>query len=369
MRTRWVLAFMAATALLWSGPAVAQATEDLQTEIRQIERQLEEMDDLKARLADLESRLETTEKQQKKAATGEKIKLSGYIQSRYTDEEDAAGTFNVSRARLKLSGHLTEKSAFIVEIDARSKDGKVELRDAYLDRFIGYEGKSYIRAGQFKVPVMYEVLESSSVRLAPERTAVARALFPGERDVGAVAVLELGSKSELNVGLLNGQGRNADDENNHKDIVARFLSPLARGTAYVGGYDGEFTKNGVTTDKKRLAVGAEQTLARLGLRAEFVTGENLGFDVAGWYAQAALPVGAAGATTLFARYDLYDENRDAADTTFKRTTLGIEHQLDTKSRLTLAYESRNPDAGFANIAGDSEAVDEDALTVQYQVKY
>ncbi len=264
---------------------------------------------------------------------------------------------------------MTDKTKFTLQIDARSKDGKVDLRDAYIDR-LGPDDAWYIRAGQTKVPVMYEVLESSSVRLSPERTAVARASFPGERDVGILfhTAPETWRGASLDLGVVNGQGRNKNDANNHKDLLARLLGPLGQGTGYVGYYTGEYTSGGVTTDKVRLAAGVEQDYGTVAVRGEYVAGENLGLDMAGWYGQVSCtPRG--GPNTFFVRYDQYDEDRDVSDTTFKRTTVGWEHKLDKKTRLTLAYESKNPDTGFANVASDSHANDEDAFTAQMQVKY
>jgi len=358
---RLIVGILAIAFLAGLVPALALAAPDE----ADLQRQITE---LREKLEKLESRLEATSGQQKKAATGEKIQFSGYIQARYTDKEGSAGNFNVARSRLKMKGHITERSTFTLQIDARSKDGKVDLRDAYVDRWLGSEKGRYIRVGQTKVPILYEVLESSSVRLSPERTAIARAMFPGERDVGLLMHCARPGKPTFDLGLVNGQGRNKSDANNHKDIFARVLLSVGNGTASVGYYDGEFTSGAVTTDKTRFVIGTEHTLGKVGFRAEYVSGENLGSDIAGWYAQAAVPV-KQGVNTLFVRYDVYDEDRDAANRTFKRATFGLEHRLDAKSRLTFAFESRSADAGFTNVASDGEAVDGNAVTLQYQVKY
>jgi hypothetical protein len=285
------------------------------------------------------------------------------------DKENSDAGFSISRARLKLKGQVTDKTAFTLQIDARSKDGKVDLRDAYVDRALG-DGTWRIRAGQTKVPIMLEVLESSSVRLSPERTAVARASFPGERDVG---VMLHGSPQSLNgasldVGIVNGQGRNASDANNHKDWFARLSVPLGSGTGYAGYYQGELTSGGMTADKQRSALGAEVPLGAARLRAEYVQGENLGLDMDGWYGQIACTPG-HGPDTFFVRYDEYDEDSDTPGTEFDRTTVGWERKLDKKTRVTVAYEARDADAGFTNVASDSQTGDDDVLTLQFQVKY
>jgi chaperonin cofactor prefoldin len=357
-------AFVCSWAATTTMAVAAPTTEELQQQI----------DELKTQLAELEEQLQATEEAQEeiktKALQGEKMKVSGYIIARYVDKEDADSDFNVSRARLKLKGNVTEKTGFTLQIDARSKDGKVDLRDAYIDQKLG-DGTWRLRGGQAKIPIMLEVLESSSVRLSPERTAVARASFPGERDVGIQlhGAPKSWNGASLDVGIVNGQGRNKSDANNHKDWFARVLVPLGTGKGYAGYYDGEFTSNGTTTDKQRFALGAEWPLGSASqLRAEYVDGENLGFDTKGWYGQLAYtPVG--GPNTFFVRYDKYDEDTSTSDTDFQRTTVGVEHKLDKKTRLNIAYESRDADAGFLNIASDSQAGDDNVLTVQLQVKY
>lgn len=333
----------------------------------------EQIDELREQLNELEAQLEATEeaqkKAEKKALAGEKMKASGYIIARYRDVENRDGTFVISRARLKLKGRVTDNTGFTFQIDARSADGKVDLRDAYIDRFFG-EDPYRLRAGQTKVPIMYEVLESSSVRLAPERTALARASFPGERDIGLLfhGAPERWQGASFDVGVVNGQGRNQIDANNHKNLLARVLVPIAPGSAYVGYYNGDVERLDVTFDKKLFFIGTELPFGNTHFRAEYGRGDNHQRDVAGWYGQLVHTVN-GGANTLFVRYDEYDQDDDAPDTTIKRTVVGWENKLDKKTRVVASYQLRNADDGFTNIAGDSQALDDDVLTLQLQVKY
>ncbi len=308
--------------------------------------------------------------EQKETPTSEKIEFSGYTQSRYTDLQDSRGTLAISRARLKIKGQVTDRDKVTVQIDANSKSDEISLRHAYLDHLVGSREGSYLRLGQTKVPIMYDVLDSSSTRLAPERTAVARAVFRSVYDTGMLFhFAPEPQRAALWVGAVTGQGRNSDDKNGDKNALARVLFPTRNGSAYVGYYRGNFVdSNGVTTDKNVSAVGTRQTVGGADLRAEYLIGENLGNDVAGWYVQAALPF-SNGVDTFYVRYDTYDENRNAGDTTFVRTTIGIEHKLGSMSRVTLSMEFGDPDAGFQNLAGDSQATGKNVFTAQYQVKY
>ncbi len=91
--------------------------------------------------------------------------------------------FLVRRGRLKAT-YTGENAEYLLQIDATG-DGVV-LKDAeatFVDTWTPLGLR--FTMGQFKVPFGYEVLQSSSDREMPERAAVIRALFPGERDRGA----------------------------------------------------------------------------------------------------------------------------------------------------------------------------------------
>ena len=130
---------------------------------------------------------------------------------------------------------------------------------------------------------MYDVLESSSTRLAPERTAVARAVFRSEYDTGMLCHFAAEPRqAALCVGAVTGQGRNSDDKNSDKNVLARALFPTRNGSTYVGYYYGNFVDSGgTTTDRRISALGIRQTVKGTDLRAEYLIGENRGNDVAG----------------------------------------------------------------------------------------
>jgi len=362
-------------------PAVAATPQSVQQQI----------DELRARLQELEAQLQKTQETQeatsrdlyatteaqKKLAQGEKVKLSGYIQSQFTSDQAAEpGTdFRVRRARLKLEAPVTDLAALTLQIDAART---VELKDAYLD--LGRQADLWrFRMGQAKVPFMYEVLESSSARLEPERTLLATTLFPGERDVGAWLHLKnvLGDQvpgTTLDLGAMSGNGASAADNNDSKDLVARMRFVLGRKTVnkdteanslYVGYLTGQFTDSkGATTDKRRLGGGISYASGPLWFRGEVVTGENLGKDILGWYAHLAYQLSRTPGT-LFARYERFDEDRDTGNTDFKSLTVGYQHQLDAKTRMVLAHEFRNPDAGYSKFS----KTDGGLTTLRLQVKY
>jgi ribosomal protein L9 len=349
----------------------------------------QQIEDLRARLSELESQLaeqrESTSRElyaindaQSKLATGEKVKISGYVQTQFTSDQAASpGTdFRVRRARIKLDAPVTDVAALTLQVDATRT---VELKDAYLD--LGRPTDVWrLRFGQAKVPFMYEVLESSGNRLEPERTALATTLFPGERDQGAWVQFKnaLGDSipgTTLDVGLQNGNGVNAADNNNSKDVVARLRFPIGNAppdknteadSVYLAYRNGELTdaKTSVTTDKTFIGGGVSKALGPVWFRGEAITGKQFGHDIFGWYAHGSYEIpGTPG--TLFARYERFDENRDKSGDQFNNLTVGYQHQIDSKTTATLAYEFRDPQSGYSKFPRTKG----NALTLRMQVKY
>jgi hypothetical protein len=349
----------------------------------------QQIEDLRARLSELEAMLaeskEATSRElyaisdaQSKFVTGEKVKISGYIQSQFTSDQaaDPRTDFRVRRARIKVQAPVTNMASGTIEFDTTRT---VELKEAFLD--LGRTTDIWrLRFGQAKVPFMYDILQSSSVRLAPEQTAVAQYVFPGEYDQGLWLQFNnaLGDSvpgTTLDLGVQNGQGPNATELDNTKDIVARLRFVLGdtppdkdteANSLYIGYLNGEMTdsKTIVTTDKTGIGGGLSYLLGPAWFRGEYLTGEKSGHDYAGWYGQLACEVpGTPG--TLFARYERFDEDTGKSGNLFSDLTVGYQHQIDPKTRATLAYEFRDPESGYSKFA----KTDGNLLTARVQVKY
>lgn len=362
--------------------ATGGATEEMATLQQQIEA-------LKIRLSELEAKLQETQEMNsrefyaindaaKKYVLGEKIKLSGYIQAQLTDNQasDPELDFRVRRARLKLEAPVTDFAAATLQIDATSK---VELKDAYLD--LGRSTDLWrLRGGQAKVPFLYDVLESSSSRLCPERTTMATTLFPGERDLGVWLLHKnlLGDRlpgTTLEFGVQNGQGPNQSDLNNNKDVVARLRFALGNcppdktteaNSIYLGYLNGEYTdsKSLVTTDKTGFGGGISLAKGPVWFRGEILQGEYQGADYLGWSAQLAYAF-PHHPGTLFARYDIYNENRDLPDASIRDLCLGYQHLLDARTRVILAQDFYHPEPGYSKYS----KYDGNLTTLRLQVKY
>lgn len=205
----------------------------------------------------------------------EKLSLRGYVQFRYNAElsgdltaaagesrlrsiqDSALGdntSFSLRRVRLILSGNITDNLFVYIQPDfatavsnqnaGETREGFAQLRDAYLDVFTGNSHELKIRFGQSKVPYGWENMQSSSNRLALDRTDAINTATPGERDIGIVAYYTpsqvqaiwdelskegqklFGNYGAFGLGVFNGQGINRPERNNSVMLVGLATWPF-----------------------------------------------------------------------------------------------------------------------------------------------
>lgn len=169
----------------------------------------------------------------------DELEFSGYIQSQYqyTNNPDTvelisftAGKvrrfetdkFSLRRGRLKLKA-VKGIGTGVVAIDAN--DHGLFLKDAYMQVYEPFLGTFGLRAGVFARPFGHEVGHSSALREVPERSRVVQTLFPGERDLGAMLIIQMPEASPLHflrleAGMVNGNGVNVES-NRYKDALGR----------------------------------------------------------------------------------------------------------------------------------------------------
>jgi hypothetical protein len=142
--------------------------------------------------------LKETAKPRKSGDSAREVIFSGYLQVNFEKTERENGFSKAenpydkddrikSRFLLRRSRLKAEYDAGLtrLEIMADFSNSEVSLRSAYLDVTEPWLELFSLRAGVFSRPD-FEVEYSSSVRESPERSAVIRALYPGERDLGAM---------------------------------------------------------------------------------------------------------------------------------------------------------------------------------------
>lgn len=144
---------------------------------------------------------------------------------RNLDGSDLTNRFFGRRVRIGLTGTFYKYYDFYVEADfgagAAGRDGNVVLTDGFLD--IHYWPELRLRAGQFKVPFLYEEIVISDNLLDFVERSVADNLFPG-RDFGAMLHGSLnGGVVGYAVGIFNGSGQNKAETNDSKDFAGRLV--------------------------------------------------------------------------------------------------------------------------------------------------
>ncbi len=364
---RWLVGMALCGLVAFGNFAAAQngsvSVEALQAEIARLKEQLAK---LEAQLAELQKQQKAAEKVTQRF---EPITVHGYIQMRYerdssrpTDENNLATgrareNFRLRRVRLDVRGTPLKGVLYRLQVDAAETD--VVLRDAYLEL---KAGDGVFTFGHFKVPLLEEVLESSSVRWTPERARVSTALFPGERDRGIAYTWRKQGAPEITLGLFSGTRttQTQDSLTTRKSWLVRLVQPLDKegklGRIWVGRMDGigrrDFGGGQILNfDRERTVVGLLLTpISGLTIRGEWVDGKDAGsaatptVKVRGWYALLGYKL-PNQPITLYAKHDQYDPNRDVVGNTFKRNALGIQYDLNRMTRLNLTWEKQdNPDA-------------------------
>lgn len=265
-----------------------------------------------------ENEIEGMKKKEKKNWTSH-VNIRGYVQTRNTTmlggdeginlwadrsvgDDNSLGdqdkNFLIRRARVIIYGDYGDHLSYYIQPDLAGSiggtsdsnvsgaGGFAQLRDIYGDINIDKTKVHRIRVGQSKIPYGFENLQSSSQRLAMDRTDAINSAARDERDLGVFyyftpektqALFEEISKEGLKhsgnyglfgIGIYNGQGANARERNDNYHTVARFTYPwkTESGQIYEAGlqaYHGNYvsTTGGYRTELNRaqaLALNAKQ---------------------------------------------------------------------------------------------------------------
>jgi hypothetical protein len=312
------------------------------------------------KVGELEETIKATQKRLDKVEAEQRLhQLNGYMQFRFTDDESkSASTFSLRRIRFGMKGVLSPRTSYAICFRRDDSDKNVDLDDAYLDLSTGKTSR--LRAGQAKLPVGYEVLESPSDRYEPETTLAMDRLFPKSRDIGMQWQIQTRAQRPIfNLGVFNGTGINTVDDNDRKDVLASVQVPLKSGSIFLSDYQGRTSSD---QDKDRFVIGLDQG-AKTRLRAEYIAGKDKGEDVMGWYTRLSQQFTKEG--TAYAKYEVFDEDRDSSNDLYRALSLGWVQELDPRTRLTLSWEHRNVDKDFSEYSTKHG----DRAILQLQVKY
>lgn len=391
----------------------------------------------------LEQRTSKIEKTLKELSN---IKISGYIQGQYQVGQETAnlrvGTnlsktntnsrIGMRRSRIKFSYDKGIASA-VFQIDATER--AIGLKDAYINIRSPWQffGRSALRIGVFDRPFGHEISYSSSLRESPERSTIFNNLFPDERDLGAMVILQPKVSSPLHflrleAGLFAGNAIQLEPDNRfdfigHLSATNRIGEKISwsLGTSYYHGYrqinsayvykmgDGAFTLNasndniGTYAPRRYWGVDAhikiQNPLGTTQLRAEYLlgrqpstansfrshnsssptSGDTYVRPFSGGYAILVHQLGKSP-FSLVAKYDWLDPNtklsKDALGLGHSTTadvaqeTLGLGLLWHVDSHLRLqAYYEIPHNEQSSNLSGYERDRKDQAFTLRIQYKF
>lgn len=289
-----------------------------------------------------------------------------FVQSRFqampldgTSVEDAPTNFLLARMETRWAGRLSPKVGLGVELQYHPAPNGAAF-ELVNDAFVEYypSARVSLRVGQFVRPFGFDVQQSSAERESPERGIFAGYFFPGQRDRGVMLNAELTHGVQLFLAAFNGN-RFFADSNRRPNYNARVRKvfdrlPLAAGVSAQLGQ--QLLPHGVTGNDDENAVGADVQWAwrRLGVRAEFVTGNRPStlLDLEPEFAPAFQPGARSSGGTVFSSlwltgtdqvYGRYDQFH--GDPVFgydvRAFNLGYLRKVGAYSRIGIDYQFKN----------------------------
>ena len=300
--------------------------------------------------ADVEALQQRVEKLEKRAKVWDKLKpafkLSGYIQAGYdylwNEDGTKTSTFHLRRARMTMQGDVFKgekgaKASYRLQIDFCRTPVIVDLWAKYQP--VNQFG---VQVGQFKLPVSIENTDYNATKLEFVNYAqvVQRLARLGSGDMTGISstgrdmgvqlfggFIKKDGFSIINyeVGVFNGAGINAKDNNKTKDVAARLTIQPAKKLKIAGYYHwGEAdattlaTKypaiiNGWNNTKyvaySRYGGGVDYNNKFLYARSEYIGGKTGDLTSEGVYAQVGYKF--LGKCAVGVRFDYFDENVNA----------------------------------------------------------
>ncbi|MBI5379929.1 MAG: hypothetical protein HZA23_07240 [Nitrospirae bacterium] len=305
------------------------------------------------------------------AFQADKLKVWGFFQvwfvSDSTDNLASDNTFRIRRARLGVQG-TTAKGLITYSLlagmdptTATTGTSGVTLYEAWGQ--VNLHPWFNIRAGQTKPHFTAEApmsdldtpfilranaIDAITVRYGTEGTS--------QRDIGIEfnGAGKLGGNfgAEYRLGVWNGNGANAVDNNSNKDITGRLILTPIPGVSLGGSFitGKEAAGGGVQNDINGWAVElfAHQGPLRGGfeyvvLKKENSGGAALSTKPQGWYVYAGYKV--LPNLELLARYDTFDQDKNTPNNTIDNFTLAGVYTFKKATKLSVNYIFVNADSG------------------------
>lgn len=307
----------------------------------------------------------------------EGLKMFGFVQGQYEYHmtDPSTNSFSFERARIGAKGAIPYDFSYYVVLELSPY---ISANPYLLDAFISYNRFDWARlsVGSFKTPFGLETNTACNGLMTVYRSTVTLQTVAPFRDLGLV-FMGGNDKSLISyqLGLMNGRGLGAFDNNKKKDIVGRLLIKpfdfLRFGGSFRYGYPS------MNNDKDaRTTFGAEVELKASGftLMGEYIMDEGdynrdlgggcsgnlieLGEKRSGGYITAAYNIENLKLEPVF-KFDFFDSGNTSA---YKESnmTIGINYYFNDWTRLQANYIYR---------AEQPTEVVNDEFVLQLQVKF
>lgn len=273
--------------------------------------------------------------------------FSGYAQFRYTYGTDLS-EFKMRRVRLSMAGSVTPKIDYRLQVELSG----FKLLDVYVD----YKplDQLKIKVGQIRVPFSIENTECAPATMEMLEFPLALQKLMGfSEEVGGEVIRAAGRDTGItlrgdlfgkvlsyDLGLFNGTGIGAGENNKSKDVSARLLLRPVEGLTIAGSYfHGEFGK--AYHKRQRTSFGACYDRGAVVVRAEYFLGttgigERGEVDSDGCY--ALLGWRFSPRWTAAVRYDSFTADVDARELTRQTDyTAGLSWTPVKRLRLQAEY--------------------------------
>ena len=276
----------------------------------------------------------------------QKTTFGGYVMGKamVTDQDQSThSSFDLRMARAYVNGQVLDfKYRLQMEVTGggvgETNEKSVRIVDAY-GEWAKYKYFT-VRFGQFKRAFTFEnpmnpwdigfgAYSQLITKLAGMSDRVGEH-SSGGRDIGvqvAGDLLPVGNDKHnflhYQLALYNGQGINQKEKNNGKDLIGgAYVYPIKELAIGVFGWNGSFTKNDITVDRRRMAVGLKYE-SKWTVRAEYATSK--GYKISdftedstlkatacdkadAWYMTIGAPL--SKKLKVYAKWDVYRDTRE-----------------------------------------------------------
>ena len=279
----------------------------------------------------------------------DRVSIVGYFQARYEGSDMGEDDFDLRRMYITMLIDANERTKGVITWARIGPDPIETSSTDWANIFVEYAVSDMwtVTVGQAPTHLGLECEQSSAARMALERAAMLEGggsrpfglYFAGPWDRGLwITRTPQGTEPHLTLGIMNGQFRGGDKNNNKTVSIDAKWNPAwgQFGASYL---DGEYTNMlGMTTDRQALLgfLRWDDPDCRWAFQGEYLEGELFGCDINGYYGQAEYS-GLNPGGTGFVKYEEFDPDDATAGDTYEALHFGYAQWLDANNEVTVQY--------------------------------